>query len=43
MIDKNGVLVVSNVAGSGMNYVFTVQDQQGNKISEDAFLANKRR
>ncbi|MCF7353068.1 DUF4198 domain-containing protein [Vibrio sp. CK2-1] len=43
MTDKNGVLVVSNVAGSGMNYVFTVQDQQGNKISEDAFLANKRR
>ncbi|WP_038149357.1 hypothetical protein [Vibrio litoralis] len=43
MTDENGMLVVSNVAGSGMNYVFTVQDEQGNKISEDAFLANKRR
>ncbi|GLT13381.1 hypothetical protein [Vibrio algivorus] len=43
MTDENGVLVVSNVAGSGMNYVFTVQDKQGNEISEDAFLANKRR
>lgn len=43
MTDDNGQIVVSNVAGSGMNYVFTVQDEQGNKISDDAFLANKRR
>lgn len=43
MTNEKGQVVVSNVAGSGMHYVFIVQDEHGNEISEDAFLTNKRR
>ncbi|WP_086980696.1 hypothetical protein [Vibrio aphrogenes] len=42
MTDENGQLTVSNAAGSGVRYTFTVQDDQGNRISDKVFLNNKR-
>ncbi|WP_105901759.1 hypothetical protein [Vibrio gangliei] len=42
MTDENGQFVLNNAGGSGSNYVISVQDQQGNTITESAFLNNKR-
>ncbi|MGO2282549.1 MAG: hypothetical protein ACTJGW_14395 [Vibrio casei] len=42
MTDENGQLVVSNAAGSGSKYILTVEDAQGQQVSEQVFLKNKR-